>query len=209
MYGIQKELIVAMLSFASSIIVGLIVPRLQPKASIRYSVKHAFNFFVEAANNNQSFIVQTRSVLITNNGRGTAKDVEIVLAFRPDMFKVWPPCFYASGINDENYFFIKIPRMTNKTSHSLEILQIRNNEKNIDPPNVISVTHEGGSAQPIEVQAQPIITKRVRYIALFLMFLGAAFCFYAVYSTGIYLWNMNYPQPPSASTITVTPPSKP
>jgi hypothetical protein len=177
---VNEKIFVASLSVIGALLTAFITSRFRPRAVIQYSVKHAFSFFIKRETG--GFIIHTKSILIMNTGKGSAKDIEVIFAYPPEQCKIWPPCDYEMVENAEKFFIIKVRRMTKKSNVSIEILHSIG-----DPPNVVAVTHEDGKGREIALNIQPMYTKPVFITVLSLMFLGVVMAFYFVINTIMYL----------------------
>lgn len=181
MEDFQQKLIIAALSFGLSSISTLIAAKARPRARILVAQAHQFSFDLKG--NDGIFIVNTRTILIQNSGRDIAKNIEVCFTAEPANYKIWPPCEYTTTENKENFFFIKIEKMTAKSHLVIEMLQSVS-----DLPNLISVNHEGGAAKPIEVQPQQIYSKQTQYFLAFLVILGGSSIFFIIIMLALYIW---------------------
>ena len=87
----MNQFVTIFVSAGAGLISGVILHwlriRLDPSARLVWAVTHQAAFPIESPNR----IAVTRTVLIANGGRAAAEDVEIVYAFRPQLFIVQPP----------------------------------------------------------------------------------------------------------------------
>ena len=151
-----------------SLVVGLLLRNVEPRAKVVYWSPHSFFFEVP----NPKVVLKTDSVTVQNTGRREAEDVEVVFKSRPDFFKLNPSISYSEEKNPDGEFIIKVPALGPKEFFTLQILSFAT------LPNIQNIRSKAGPAAFIQVQLQRQFSRLVLVLLGALMVVGFGFSIY-------------------------------
>ena len=154
------------LTALTSLLVGYLLTYLKPKAKIYYWSPHFFSFCLHNENNLK---IQTDSLTVQNLGRESAKDIEIILSYKPDHFQFQPSIYFDIKENTDG-FIINIPRLEPKEHVILQLLHYKN-----VPPQLQTIRFNSGIAKQLPFQISRIIPKWLCAMAWILIFAGIYF----------------------------------
>lgn len=146
--------------------------RFQKKVRIVWSVRHAFTFLIQepllGADQQVIFATQTvhtASISVTNSGKITATNVEIVFNWRPQYINVWPIRSFEEKIAADKRFSIHLENLASGEPFGFELFSI-----NRDLPEIIHVRSEQSVAKLVYMTPQiipkPWLVQVVRYLSL-------------------------------------------
>ncbi|GAB4356659.1 MAG: hypothetical protein Kow0026_16510 [Oricola sp.] len=145
MIELFKDTILSYRTEIASIIIPLLVATIKyytsPSSRIVYSKSHGFCYKV---NIESPFLVYTETIFFQNIGRRKCSEFEIVLAYKPDNYSVFPDRDYRVSENPEGRFIIKTSGLARNESLTLNMLQ-----SNIEPPHITNIIPSEGSARQI------------------------------------------------------------
>jgi hypothetical protein len=137
----------------------------QGKSRIVWAVshQHAFNL----TNANPPGIAYTNEIWVQNVGRVMAEDVEVILAYRPQHFDVWPQRHFVDLANPDQSITIRFDNLNRREYVTISLIQGAT-----QPPMVTNVRWRGGVGQQVPMARQQIFPLWVRSITLLLITLG-------------------------------------
>lgn len=169
-------------SFFTPLVIWVLNFFFKPKANIVYANPHIFTFLIQedAKDENGNLIKTTQTVytithLVFNNGRQTARNVEITFNWRPMYLNMWPIRIYEEHLDKDARYTIKLDTLAPKEGINIELLSVKN-----ELPNLINVRSEDCSGKLIQLVPQPIVTGWMRGSLLLMIFLGVVTSIYLV-----------------------------
>lgn len=169
-YG--KEIVALLVPF----IAFLLNNNLKGRAKLVYAQPHQWIFKVDQPLLKDDGSVaaptqtaHTRSILVVNRGREPAKNVEVVLNYKPLSVNVWPSRDYGEKTAPDRRYIVTFPSLAPGESLGLEVLTI-----NMDLPQLIGVRSESSVAKEIGMLPQPVVGRPLQALVALLMFSGAA-----------------------------------
>lgn len=149
----------------------------QPKASIIWGTSHGFTFLLPQHQPTPSTTppasaprlnsIQTGGVLVRNNGRAPAKNVEFYFNYRPEHYQIWPVIQHTTNETPDGRFVIKIDFLKEKEFFNIELIQ-----GNAPLPEILSVRALEGVCRNVPMGPQQIFPMWFNYTALFLFVVG-------------------------------------
>lgn len=134
------------LAVASAIIAAVFATR--PR--VVWSKAHQSTFRLKSKDGEKPLYVYTSEIWIKNLGRAQAKQLEIVLNFKPRHYEIWTPRKCTEELLADDRL-----ALTFETLGPHDEFQISMFETDIDTPKVIEVRHEAGLAKEAEMQTTP------------------------------------------------------
>lgn len=171
---IQKYIITGIVS----LIVGLLLQRLQAKPQLQYFLPGSFLFSLK----DPKIEIRTDSLTIQNAGRKPASNIEIIHQDRPDHFQFSQAVRYEEEVSPNGNHIIKIPTLGPKEHVNIQLLSY------VKQPVLLNVRSEEGTAKLIPVQFQRIFPQWFNFLAvvLFLVGLGTILYWLSLFSIKIY-----------------------
>jgi len=120
-------------------------------------------------------IAHTRTVLVQNVGRKTARDVEIVFNWQPQALSVWPQRAYEERVNPEGRHIIFFADLAPKEYSNIDVINIGS-----DAPECISVRCPDRMAKEVQTYHQILLPGWLRIGLQLVLFIGACTCIYFV-----------------------------
>lgn len=160
-----------------SLIVGLLLQRLQSKPKLLYWLPGSFTFEVQ----DPKVVLGTDSLTIQNDGRKTATNIEIIHKQRPDHFQFSTAIVYSEAEAPNGNHVIKIPSLGPKEFINIQLLS------HTQRASLLNVRSEDGPAQLIGVHLQRLYPKWLMLGSALLILIGAGFCLYWLIASIIYL----------------------
>lgn len=154
-----------------SLIIGILLKYIEPKAKLVYWFPHNFLFNLSEP----KVLLQTNSLTIQNIGRKSAEEIEIIHSHEPDFFEIHPSVSY-EAVEKNGKHIVTIPFLGSKEFITLQILSYKS------VPQILTVRSKEGMAQQIPITIQRLFPVWVNYTAVFLMLLGVATLVVAVVS---------------------------
>lgn len=151
------------------------------KAKLQLARPHGFTFLVDeplkdpegnVVSHKQT--VHTVSHVITNSGRETATDVELVFNWKPLCINIWPARHYTEHTESDGRFVMLFDSLAPGEQIGFELLTI-----NSELPNLVNARSNQCTAETIAMYPQPVLSPWKRKLAVFLLFAGIAFTVYA------------------------------
>lgn len=153
-----------------SLVVGLLLQRLQPQVKLRYWMPHTFFFDLQQEN----VVLQTDSLSVQNLGRKAATNVEIIHKTRPDFFKFAPSIHFEEAHTPDGEHVIRIPSLGPKEHVFLQLLSYKT------APKLMNVRSSEGPATWMQIQVQPWVPPWAQKVATGFILLGVALTLYWV-----------------------------
>jgi len=155
------------------IVVGLMLQRLQARASVVYWVAHNFLFKLPnldpaTAERHPNFLLYTHAITIQNIGRKPAESVEIAHTARPDFFMLQPALNYKEPTDPAGNHIIRVPNLGPQEFFTIEFLSYK------QLPTFLYIRSKDGTAYTIPIQAQRVFPKWLQVFFGGLMVAGAA-----------------------------------
>lgn len=147
---------------------------LQPKAKVLWSVNHEFCHGLQQQT--QILLLYSKNIFLKNVGKGTADNIEIFFAFKPEHFQIWPPINYSSQIVEGNHFLVRIPHLGKHEHINIELLQTGR-----ETPFVTKLRTIDGECEKINTAPQRIFSTPVYCLILLIMLFGC-------YQAAKWLW---------------------
>lgn len=153
---------------------------LKSRAKLIFGRRHAFISLVEeplkdADGNVVSArqTVRTESVMIRNDGREPAKNIEIVFNWKPQSLNIWPVRHYEARDSQNDRWSIKLDSLASGEELNLEILSV-----NHDIPAILTIRSEDQLARMVEFEVVRSFSSKTKSLLVALMVLGLATSFY-------------------------------
>ena len=170
-------------------IVSLIVPLLawmlntffKAKARLLIANPHSFTFLVQeplrdpsgtVVSNTQT--IQTRSFVVSNSGRETATNVEVIFNWKPQCVNLWPARNYEERTDPDGRYAMIFKSLAPRENLGFEMFSI-----NHDVPALIVARCDQCAATFINMAPQPIAAPWKRRAVIFLAFAGLSTVVYA------------------------------
>lgn len=154
----------------------------RPRARLLYSVRHAFTYLLEEpfrdADGNivaERQSINTASFVISNDGRDTAKNVEIVFNWRPMFMNVWPARHFEHRLSDHNRYSLLFASLAPKENINVELIGI-----NAALPELVTVRSDEVIAQERAMMLQPVLPNWKVFTFSYLGLAGIAVTGYVV-----------------------------
>lgn len=148
----------------------------KPRARLTFGFPHSFTYLIQQplldASGNEirpNQTVQIANILIRNEGRKSAQNVEIVFNWEPLCLNVWPQRVMNTLTQPDGRHIIKLPNLAPKEVLHCNILSL-----NTALPDLINVRSDSCEAYKVEYTIYPAVSKTRLRIVLGLMFLGVA-----------------------------------
>lgn len=145
-YG--KELLSLLVPFATWILNRFCAGRVR----LQVVQPHRFTFLLQeqpSANDTAPApadgVAHTNTIMILNNGRVTATNVEVVFNFQPQFLNVWPPRSFTTILTSDRRHVLVFESLAPKEQIWCEVLAIKTNI-----PEVIVVRCDQCVAEPVE-----------------------------------------------------------
>jgi hypothetical protein len=130
----------------------------RPRARLLYSVRHAWTTLVEEPLKDpegkvlaERQAINTASLVINNDGRDTAKNVEIVFNWKPMFLNVWPARHFEEKASAHNRHSLFFQSLAPKEAINIELISI-----NANLPAMVTVRSDEVTAQERGMMLQPI-----------------------------------------------------
>lgn len=156
-------------------VLGTIFARLiQPKAKLIHSERHHFHYILQepirdatgkVVKPTQTVIV--RSYSVSNTGKSTATNVELVFNWKPSHFNVWPLRHYTTRDHPDGRFSLVLENLAPKEVFGMELLSV-----NVDLPVLCNVRSEQTESVERPMILQIIYPGWARAVVGWLMFAG-------------------------------------
>ncbi|MDR6114894.1 MULTISPECIES: hypothetical protein [unclassified Sphingomonas] len=153
---------------------------LKSRAKLIFGRRHAFISLIEEplkdANGNvisARQTLRTESVMIRNDGREPAKNIEIVFNWKPQSLNVWPVRHYEERDSQNNRWSIKLDSLASGEELNLEVFSV-----NHDIPAILTIRSEDQLARMVEFELVRSLSSRVKSLLIAMMVLGLATLFY-------------------------------
>ena len=171
-------------------LVSLVIPLItwalnfysKAKANIVFANPHIFTFLIteDVTDENVQKIKRTQTVntishLIFNDGKETARNLDITFNWKPMYLNMWPIRIYKEQEDKDGRYTITFDTLAPKESINIELLSI-----NRDLPLLINVRSEQCSGKPIQLVSQPVVGMWTRRFLLTMVFLGMGTSIYLV-----------------------------
>ena len=165
----EPNILAALITFALEIIRRNFV---QPKASIIWGATHGFTFLLPSNQSTEPHTpklnsIQTGGVLVRNNGRAPARNVEFYFNYKPEHYQIWPIIQHTTDETPDGRFVIKIDFLKEKEFFNIELIQ-----GNSNLPEILSVRALEGVCSNVPMGPQQIFPAWFNYTALLLFVIG-------------------------------------
>ncbi len=132
-----------------SLVVGLLITRLQPKAKLVYWFPHVANFDIDA-DPGPPISFQTSALTVQNLGRRAAGDVQIILSGEPTDLQMYPIIPHEEHETEDGHFVLTIPRLAPREIVTLQIVGLGYF------PALLNLRSDAGVAHQVPVEIQSI-----------------------------------------------------
>lgn len=140
-----------------------------------WSKTHQNSFRLKSEKDERPLYINTSEIWVKNLGRSQARQVEVVLNFRPQHYQVWTPRKCKEEVLADDRL-----SLTFDTLGPNDELEISMLDSFADTPNVLEVRHEAGLANEEKMQTN-IQPGRFTIVALSMVFLmGLILIFYQI-----------------------------
>ena len=154
--------------------------RFKARAKLQLALPHSFTFIVQEPLRNsdgevlrEAQSVQTASHVITNSGKETATNVELVFNWKPLCINIWPSRHYEQHTETDGRHVMVFDSLAPGEQIGFELLNV-----NSDLPNLINARSDQCTATSIAMYPQPVVALWKRRLAATLLFLGFSFAVY-------------------------------
>ena len=124
----------------------------------------------------QPFLVLSTSLVLANDGRVPATNVEVVFNCRPENFEVWPARPYQTVTGADGHFTLQFASVAPKEQFQIELLTPHRR------PDVLNVRCSECVGRAIPMRPMRVFSKWVQIVFFSLAFLGLAAVVYIVIS---------------------------
>ena len=160
-----------------SLVVGILLIYLQPKAKVMYWSPHSFLFNLTREN----VVLQTDALTIQNVGRKAAENVELVLDREPDFFQFAPAVNHTTETLQNNQYIIRIPSLGPSEHVTLQLLSYTR------VPQLLNLRSSAGQASPMPFQIQRLFPTWFNGLVVVLFFFGLGFSAYWLIKSVIFI----------------------
>lgn len=154
--------------------------RFRARAKLQLGVPHRFTFLVQEPLRDpegnvlrQTQNLQTASHVISNSGRETATNVEIVFNWKPLCINIWPSRHYEEHVEQDGRYVMVFDSLAPNEQIGFEALSV-----NADLPALINARCDQCTAIEVPMYPQPVLSVWKRRVAATLLFLGFSFSIY-------------------------------
>ncbi len=193
MDNISHYVFTGLATLLASIISGLYLMYLRPKAKIYYWWPNNFVFNLQNEIKVLSFL-RTDVLTVQNIGRDTAKNIQLIFRSHPMHFQINPPLANVTTntlkySNDSNsYFVINIASLASKETCTLQILSVHQEVMTSLVPTLIHVRAENGTVERMPFQITRTSPQWIIRMAGFILFIGLVFISYWLIKLGALLF---------------------
>ncbi len=135
--------------------------RLKAKAKLAWWTRHSFTFLIQeprldAAGNqiSPSQLVRTASVIVSNKGKETSKNVEIVFNWKPQYLNIWPVRDYVEKNAPGDRYVMIFDSLSPNEDVAIELLSV-----NLELPDLLTVRCDQCVGDRIETISYPVVAK--------------------------------------------------
>lgn len=125
--------------------------------------------------------IQTASLVVQNNGREPATDVEVTFNWTPHIYNIWPSRPYDTHVSPDNRFTLKFANLAPK-----EFFQVETISPGTNLPQVMSVRCKECTGKRIAVRPMRVYPNWVQAIIGCLLLLGVSAIIYLVIKVGAF-----------------------
>ena len=161
--------------FALSIIVTIVGRWLTPRARVKWGKMHGWSFNYRK-NETELDTIIVATYMISNQGRGVARNIEITFGMNPGNYNIWPKRKYQENINPDGSLTILLGDLGHQQFIGVETQTIDYEE------SVNSVIYDGITAEQIGFLPQPLHEKWKLYTVFVCMVVGFSAIIYAFLS---------------------------
>lgn len=154
----------------------------QSPAKLVQGTKHAFTFLLqEPSLDNEGNVlsstkmVNTASLMFTNTGKNTAKNIEITFNWKPHHINLSPPRHYEENSSPDKRWTIKFASLAPKEFIGIELLSV-----NADLPQITSARCDQCSAINVHLLPQEVHPRWKTRFVLWLLISGLAINVYGL-----------------------------
>lgn len=154
--------------------------KFRDRAKLQLAVPHQFTFIVQEPLQDergdivtQSQSVHTASHVLTNSGRDTATNVELVFNWKPRCINIWPSRHYTEHTESDNRYVMIFESLAPNEQIGCEVLSI-----NEQLPDLVNARSDQCAASTIKMYPQPVVDAWKRRLAITLLFFGFSFAIY-------------------------------
>ncbi len=162
------------------LITWLLNNQFKARAKLLLAIPHSFTFIVQEPLRDAdgeilsaTQTVHTASHVLTNSGRETATNVELVFNWKPLCINIWPSRHYEEHTEEDNRHVMIFDSLAPNEQIGFELLSINN-----DLPNLVNARSDQCTATTIAMYPQPILAAWKRRLAVTLLFFGFSFAIY-------------------------------
>lgn len=145
---------------------------IQPRASIIWGTTHGFTFLLpqdlpapDSVPRTNS--IQTGGLLVRNNGRTAAKNIEFYFNFKPEHYQIWPVVQHKTESTPDGRFIIRVDFLKEREFFNIELIQ-----GNSSLPAILSVRALEGTCRNVPIAPQQTFPTWFNYTATLLFIIG-------------------------------------
>lgn len=187
----QKELV----SLGFALLTALVLWLFRARVRLLWGLTHGFAFMIRptppapAAQGGaqlpapQPFLILSTSLILVNDGRVPATNVEVVFNWQPENFEVWPARPYQTVTGADGRFTLQFANVAPKEQFQIELLTAHRR------PDMLNVRCSECVGRAIPMRPMRILPKWASITFWSLAFLGLAAVIYIVISVGTLFLN--------------------
>jgi hypothetical protein len=153
------------IAFAFTLLSSLILWLVAPSIKLVWGVSH--KFFHRLRHDGGEIGVPTATVVVQNEGRGRATDVEVVFNWPVRTYSVWPQRAYRVAENPEGRWSLSFADLGPKEHFQIHLIEVDN-----ELPDVLTVRCAEAVGKQVPVAPMRIFPPRVYWAIRFLIFAG-------------------------------------
>ena len=150
------------------------------KANIVFANPHIFTFLIQEdqTDDQGNAIKRTQEVntithLIINNGKESAKKLEVTFNWKPMYLNMWPIRIHSEHEDKDGRYTLLFDTLAPNENINIELLSINRNL-----PHLLNVRSEQCTGKPIQLVSQPVISNWLRRVLVFMMLIGISASIY-------------------------------
>jgi hypothetical protein len=158
------------ISVALTAVIGAISTYLASSSRIVWGISHGFTFLVPNQQQGKTSAptpINTGSVFVQNLGRKTAENIEVILAYRPQHFEVWPVLNYEVAETPDRHFIVKIKNLGHREYATIELFSANN-----ELPLTLRVRSPLGEAKKVNFAPMRVMPRWFNRSLILLVLLG-------------------------------------
>jgi hypothetical protein len=159
------------LAFASAIIAALFARR--PR--VVWSKAHQSTFRFKLNEGEKPLYFYTSEIWVKNMGHAQAKNLEVVLNFKPRHYEIWTPRKFTEEFLADDHLALTFETLGPNDEFEISMLSI-----DVETPLIIEVRHEAGLASETKMQTTPKLGTFLIIVLATLILVGFAVILYQI-----------------------------